>query len=514
MGKRILLTAEHSYIGCSLKKYLSSHWEEYEVDCISQRDPVWKETDFSTYDVVVDVTGIAHVDNGSMDEAQAAAYRRVNTQLALETAQLAKEAGVRQFIYLSSMIVYGDSAAIGEDRTISMDTKPQPVNAYGDSKLQAEQGLFAMEDEHFTVAAVRPPMVYGPGCKGNYPKLAMLAKWVPVFPEVDNCRSMIYIDHLCELIRLIIDGCDGGVFTPQNKERVNTCEMVQTIGRVHHSPVLLLPGFTGILRILAKKVSLINKVFGNFAYAPELGEYYGGTYQMYDFAETIALTEGKAMSQMMSHKNTDSQKCEKRIMSRKHYLKLKRYLDCFLCLFGLLLIWPVFAGICVAVKLDSKGPVFFKQKRVGYNKELFEIYKFRTMFTDTPKDMPTHLLKDPEQYITKVGKFLRKTSLDELPQIINILKGDMSLVGPRPALWNQDDLIRERDRYHANQLPPGLTGWAQIHGRDELEIPKKAALDGYYAKHFGLLMDLRCLIGTVSAVLMHKGVKEGGTGGK
>ena len=510
MGKHILLTAEHSYIGSSLKKYLSSHWDEYDIDCISQRDPAWKDTDFAEYDAVVDVTGIAHVDNGPLDEAQAAEYRRVNAELALETARFAKEAGVRQFIYLSSMIVYGDSAPIGEPCIISKDTVPAPANAYGASKLQAEQGLQAMMDDNFTVAIIRPPMVYGSGCKGNYPKLAKLAKLSPVFPKVDNCRSMIYIDHLCELIRLIIDGGDGGVFTPQNRECVNTGEMVKIIGRVHRSPVLLLPGFTGVLRLLANKVSLVNKVFGNFAYSSDMGDYYGGTYQLYDFEETIALTEGKTMP----HRKTEEHKYEKRIISRKQYLKVKRYLDCLLCLIGLLFIWPVFAGICIAIKLDSKGSVFFRQKRVGYNKELFEIYKFRTMYIDTPKDTPTHLLKDPEQYITKVGKFLRKTSLDELPQIINILRGDMSLVGPRPALWNQDDLICERDRYHANQLPPGLTGWAQIHGRDELEIPKKAALDGYYVKHFGLLMDIRCLVGTVGAVLLHKGVKEGGTGGK
>lgn len=508
--KRILLTAEHSYIGCSFKRYLSSHWEEYEVDCISQRDSVWKKTDFAKYDVVVDVTGIAHVDQGSVNGAQASEYKRVNAQLALETACLAKEARVRQFIYLSSMIVYGDSAPLGESCVISGNTKPAPASAYGASKLQAEQGLLAMEDDHFTVAIVRPPMVYGPGCKGNYPKLAKLAKWSPVFPKVENCRSMIYIDHLCELLRLIIDGCDGGIFMPQNREQVNTGQMVQLIGRVHHAPVLLLPGFDGLLRLLAKKVSLVNKVFGNFAYASDMGDYYGGTYQLYSFAETIALTERKAMP---DHRLKDW-KCKKKIGSRKQYLKVKRYLDCLLCLGGLLLLWPLFAGICIAIKLDSKGPVFFRQKRVGCNKKIFEIYKFRTMYTDTPKDMPTHLLKDPEQYITRVGKFLRKTSLDELPQIINILEGDMSLVGPRPALWNQDDLIRERDRYHANQLPPGLTGWAQIHGRDELEIPEKAALDGYYVKHFGLLMDIRCLVGTVSAVLLHKGVKEGGTGGK
>ncbi len=500
MGKRILLTAEHSYIGNSLKKYLAFYGDQYVIECMSQRDESWREMSFAAYDVVVDVTGIAHVDHGSMDEAQAAAYRHVNTELALETARLAKTAGVRQFIYLSSMIVYGDSAPIGSSRVISEQTRPIPANAYGSSKLQAEQGLLAMNDAHFTVAVIRPPMVYGPGCKGNYPKLAKLANYTPIFPKVDNSRSMIYIDHLCELIRLMVDGCDGGVFTPQNAEHVNTADLVQMIGCVHRRPVLLVPGCSRILRLLAGKISFINKVFGNFAYASDMGQYYGGAYQLYDFMETIALTEGVDM------------KYGKRIGSRRQYLKVKRYLDCLLSLVGLLFIWPVFLGICIAVKMDSKGPVFFKQKRVGYNKKIFEIYKFRTMYTDTPKDMPTHLLKDPEQYITRVGKVLRKTSLDELPQIINILKGDMSLVGPRPALWNQDDLIRERDRYHANQLLPGLTGWAQIHGRDELEIPVKAALDGYYVQHFGLLMDIRCLIGTVGAVLLHKGVKEGGTG--
>ena len=201
-------------------------------------------------------------------------------------------------------------------------------------------------------------------------------------------------------------------------------------------------------------------------------------------------------------------------MKKKQYIKIKRYMDCFLTVIMFLLIWPLFLAICVAIKLDSKGPVFFKQKRVGYRKTYFEIYKFRTMYIDTPKDIPTHMLKDPEQYITKVGKFLRKTSLDELPQLINILKGDMSFVGPRPALWNQDDLVAERDKYGANLVPPGLTGWAQIHGRDELEIPVKAALDGEYVKKFGLWMDIRCFFGTFTAVLFHRGVVEGGTGGK
>ena len=166
----------------------------------------------------------------------------------------------------------------------------------------------------------------------------------------------------------------------------------------------------------------------------------------------------------------------------------------------------------IAIKLDSKGPILFRQKRVGKGKSHFYILKFRTMRVDTPKDMPTHLLQNPQQYITKVGRFLRKTSLDELPQIVNIFKGDMSVVGPRPALWNQYDLIEERDKYGANDIRPGLTGWAQINGRDELEIPVKAALDGEYVRRMGLLMDARCFFGTFISVLRGDGVVEGGTG--
>ena len=194
------------------------------------------------------------------------------------------------------------------------------------------------------------------------------------------------------------------------------------------------------------------------------------------------------------------------------YQVVKRILDRILALLGLIILLPLFLGLMIAVKADSPGPVFFRQKRVGIRKSHFNILKFRTMRIDTPKDTPTHLLENPEQYITKVGKFLRKTSLDELPQIINILKGDMAIVGPRPALWNQYDLIAERDKYGANDILPGLTGWAQINGRDELEIPIKAKLDGEYVKKMGLYMDLKCIFGTFLSVIKQDGVIEGGTG--
>jgi O-antigen biosynthesis protein WbqP len=191
---------------------------------------------------------------------------------------------------------------------------------------------------------------------------------------------------------------------------------------------------------------------------------------------------------------------------------IKRVLDFLLALAAFVLLSWLFLILCIAIKIDDPGPILFKQKRVGIHKNFFSILKFRTMKTSTPKDMPTHMLENPDQYITRVGKFLRKSSLDELPQIFNILAGQMSIVGPRPALWNQDDLVAERDKYGANDVVPGLTGWAQVNGRDELEIPVKAKLDGYYVEHYGFKMDVRCFFKTFTAVLSHEGVVEGGTG--
>lgn len=196
------------------------------------------------------------------------------------------------------------------------------------------------------------------------------------------------------------------------------------------------------------------------------------------------------------------------------YRIIKRISDIVMSLCGMIILSPLFLLLIIAIKADSKGPVLFKQKRVGKKKVLFKILKFRTMRIDTPKDTPTHLLKNPEKYITRMGRLLRKTSLDELPQIWNIFVGQMSIIGPRPALWNQVDLIAERDKYGANDLVPGLTGWAQINGRDELPIDVKARLDGEYARKICFRMDVKCFLGTVARVLRSEGVVEGGTGSK
>lgn len=199
---------------------------------------------------------------------------------------------------------------------------------------------------------------------------------------------------------------------------------------------------------------------------------------------------------------------------QKRYIRFKSGLDRVLAKAGLLVLSPVFGGIVLAIKLEEglHAPVLFSQDRVGIHKNIFKLYKFRSMRLDTPHDMPTHLLENPDQYITKVGRFLRKTSLDELPQLINISRGDMYVVGSRPALYNQEDLIAIREAYGVHQMKPGLTGWAQIHGRDELEIDVKAKLDGYYVRHMNFLMDVKCFFGTIAPVIRGEGIVEGGTG--
>jgi O-antigen biosynthesis protein WbqP len=187
---------------------------------------------------------------------------------------------------------------------------------------------------------------------------------------------------------------------------------------------------------------------------------------------------------------------------------IKRYLDVFLSLLAAFVFCLVLIVIGVAIKLDSKGPILFKQKRIGLGKGTFYLYKFRTMRIDTPRDMPTHLLTNPDAFITKVGQFLRQTSLDELPQLYNIIIGEMSIVGPRPALWNQEDLVAERDKYGANDVRPGLTGWAQVNGRDELAIPVKASFDGVYIEKLSFAMDVKCILLTVMKVLNREGIKS------
>lgn len=288
--KKILVTGVNSYIGNSLIGYLREFPEEYDVEGISCRNGAWKEKDFSGFDCVFHVAGIAHADSGKITEERKAAYYAVNRDLTVELARKAKAEGVSQFIFMSSAIVYGDSAPLGKRKLITADTVPSPAGAYGDSKLQAEQGILPLSCESFRVVILRPPMIYGRNSKGNYPVLSRLACRLPVFPDVDNQRSMLYVGNLVEFIRLMIKNEESGIFWPQNAEYSNTSDVVRMIAAVHGKKIKLIPGLSGILGLLALATPLVNKAFGSLAYDRSLSEY-KEPYCRFTLPESVRLTE-------------------------------------------------------------------------------------------------------------------------------------------------------------------------------------------------------------------------------
>ena len=293
--KKILITGANSYIGTAVERWLTQYEERYTVETVDMIDGTWREKDFSEYDVVYHVAGIAHADVGKVSEETKAFYYKVNTDLAVETAKKAKSEGVKQFIFMSSMIVYGESGGFGHAKMIYRDTIPSPANFYGDSKWQADKKIQELENEGFKVVIVRPPMIYGKGSKGNYPTLAKMAKKLPIFPKVQNQRSMLHIDNLCEFIRLMIENEETGVFFPQNNEYSQTSQLVQMIAAsTGHQIILtkLLNPFVRIASYIPGKVSgLVNKAFGNLTYDKEMSVYPKGTYQIVSLEESIEKTE-------------------------------------------------------------------------------------------------------------------------------------------------------------------------------------------------------------------------------
>lgn len=272
--KKILITGANSYIGTSFEKYIKENYpDEYVVDTVDMIDGTWREKDFSGYDSVFHVAGIAHSDNGKISEEKAKLYYAVNTDLTVETAKKAKADGVGQFIFMSSAIVYGESAPIGKTKVITKDTPVSPANCYGDSKVQAENGIRPLNDDAFKVVILRPPMIYGKGSKGNYPLLAKIALKTPIFPYVKNERSMLYIENLCEFVRLMVENDEQGTFWPQNAEYSNTSELVKMIAEAHGKKVRLVKGFTWALKIMSHVTGLVNKAFGSLSYEMGIGEY-------------------------------------------------------------------------------------------------------------------------------------------------------------------------------------------------------------------------------------------------
>jgi nucleoside-diphosphate-sugar epimerase len=283
--KRVLITGKNSYIGTSLENWLMREPDKYRIDTVDMKDGSWNEKDFSQYDVVFHVAGIAHV---SSDPKMEDLYYKVNRDLTIETAEKAKAEGVRQFIFMSSIIIYGDSSS--SKRVIDRNTVPTPSNFYGNSKLQAEEGIKGLESDDFKIVVLRPPMIYGKGSKGNYPRLANMAKKIPVFPDIDNERSMLHIDNLCEFIKVMIDQEETGLYFPQNKEYVKTSELVKTIAEVHGKKIWMTKLFNPVLRMMFG-VGIVNKVFGNLVYEKSMSDYDKANYRIRTFKDSIELTE-------------------------------------------------------------------------------------------------------------------------------------------------------------------------------------------------------------------------------
>jgi UDP-glucose 4-epimerase len=288
--KKILITGANSYIGTSFETYINARSESYLVETVDLISPDWRNTSFSGYDTVFHVAGLAHVDVRSVSEEQKKMYYTVNTDLAEETAKKAKTDGVKQFIFMSSAIVFGDSAPIGTEKVITGSTLPSPTNCYSDSKFQAEKRILPLDDSSFKVVILRPPMIYGKGSKGNYPILAKMSKKLPFFPKVKNCRSMLYVENLCEFVRLMVENEERGIFHPQNAEYSNTSELVRCIAKAHNKKILIFPGFAWLCRLLSPFTGLVNKAFGNFCYDQKMSEY-KDPYQIFTLKDSIEKTE-------------------------------------------------------------------------------------------------------------------------------------------------------------------------------------------------------------------------------
>ena len=293
--KKILITGANSYIGVSFDNYAKEHYgSELSIDTVDMIDGRWRESDFSSYDVVYHVAGVAHADVGNVSDEIKTKYYAINTGLAIETAKKAKAEGVKQFVFMSSAIVYGESAPYGKLKRITAETEPQPANFYGDSKWQADKGVRELADKVFTVTVLRPPMIYGKNSKGNYPTLAKMAKKLPIFPNVQNERSMLYIENLCEFLCQVIIRSEGGIFWPQNAEYTKTSEMVKIIGEVSGHKVRVSGAWNWVVSIASHipgKISgLTNKAFGNMSYDKRMSQY-DFNYQVFDLKTSLERTE-------------------------------------------------------------------------------------------------------------------------------------------------------------------------------------------------------------------------------
>ena len=442
----ILITGTNSYIGNSFIQAVSDFELDFKVEKISLRDKNWKSKSFKECDVIIHVAAIVHQSekNSSYDN-----YEKINHQLTVELATKAKQEGVKQFIFISTMSVYGLN--VGQ---ITANTALNPLSFYARSKLAAEQSLQNIRNEDFKVAIIRPPMVYGDSNKGNFMTLRKIALSTPIFPKIENERSAIYVDNLCEFLKVIIDNEMQGIFFPQNKHYMSTSKTVSLIANAHsnkvHQSKLLALAIQPFMSL-----STFQKAFGSLTYDPNMP---GGPNNI-DYNK-VSFEESIKKSVQTSDLNSNNKKP----------LFLQRPLDIMFSATGLVVASPLLIGATAIGYLDTGSPLFI-QERVGKDQKPFKLIKFRTMKVET-KSVASHLVDNTS--ITKLGKVLRKTKLDELPQLINVLKGEMSLVGPRPNLFNQKDLIEAREKMGVYKVLPGVTGLAQLSGID-MSTPERLA---------------------------------------
>lgn len=432
--KNILVTGKNSYIASCFKDFIKD--SQYSVNLITVRDYSWQFTSFESYDTVIHAAALVHENKNTADQ-----YDKVNVELTFELAKKAKKEGVKHFIFLSTMSVYGLNTG-----HITASTPLNPNTPYGHSKAKAEDRLRALGSKEFIVTIIRPPMVYGPNCKGNFKTLYKIANIVPIFPNVNNKRSAIFIDNLSEFIKIVIDERIEGTLFPQNKEYLNTSEAISLLSETSSKRVYLskLAGLGVNLLIFSPTVQ---KAFGSLTYDPNLP---GGPidldYNLVNFKDSIK------KSAYFSKTKSDT----------NNILKWQRPLDITLSATGLIATSPLLIATTIVGYFDTGSPLFI-QERIGKHKKPFKLFKFRTMSLDTAS-VASHLANNSS--ITKLGRILRKTKLDELPQLINVLKGEMSLVGPRPNLYNQYELIEARDNDSVYDVLPGITGLAQLSGID------------------------------------------------
>ena len=444
--KKILIIGKNSFIGKNIIESISQDNDSYEIQSISIRDQSWRSESFQGFDAIIHLAAIVHQ---SERKAHYDAYDRVNHQLAVEVAKKAKEEGVKQFVFLSAISVYG--LTVGH---ITSDTPTNPMSFYARSKLAAEKSLQELDSPHYKVAIIRSPMVYGDTDKGNYSIMRKIALSIPVFPDINNERSAIYVGNLSEFIKLVIDNQTQGILFPQDEQYMSTTETVSLIAKAHSKKIYQSKLLGYAIKPLMFSDTL-KKSFGSLTYDPSLpGGPNNMNYNKFASEDSIEQTVLSYKSKLAIHKS----------------MLLQRPLDIIFSATGLIVASPLLVGATAIGYLDTGSPLFI-QERVGKDQKPFKLIKFRTMKTNTAS-VASHLVDGAS--ITEFGAFLRKTKIDELPQLLNVLKGEMSLTGPRPNLFNQHELIEEREARGVYKVLPGVTGLAQLSNID-MSTPKLLA---------------------------------------